>query len=105
MREASERIGADDVLAKINALMDWRAISPLLAHGLGRSGDGPPVKDPLILVKCLVIGQWHGLYDPKLERALKGRLDFMILCGIYLPAPIPDETLLRSAPRSRFRAG
>ena len=105
MREASERSGADDVLAKINALMDWRAISPLLAHGLGRSGDGPPVKDPLILVKCLLIGQWHGLSDSKLERALNVRLDFIIFCGLYLPAPIPDETLLRSAPRSRFGVG
>ena len=92
LREASERIGADDVLAKIDALMDWRALSPILKRGLGRSGDGPPGYDPLILFKCLLIGQWHGLSDPKLERALKVRLDFMIFCGLDLHAPVPDET-------------
>ena len=51
LREASERIGADDVLAKIDALVDWRALSLILKRGLGRSGDGPPGCDPLILFK------------------------------------------------------
>lgn len=92
LREASERIGAEDVLSKIDALMDWRAFLPILKRGLGRSGEGPPVYDPLILFKCLLIGQWHGLSDPKLERALKVRLDFMIFCGLDLHAPVPDET-------------
>jgi transposase, IS5 family len=45
-----------------------------------------------VLVKCLLIGQWHGLSDPKLERALKVRLDFMMFCGLGLHAPVPDET-------------
>ena len=34
----------------------------------------------------------HGFGDPKLERALKVRLDFMLFCGLDLPAAIPDET-------------
>ncbi len=92
LREASERIGRDDVLAKIDALVDWRAFSPILKRGLGRSGEGPSGYDPLVLFKCLLIGQWHGLSDPKLERALKVRLDFMIFCGLDLHAPVPDET-------------
>ena len=92
LRDAADRIGEDDVLTKIDALMDWRAFSPILTRGLGRSGVGPPGYDPLILFKCLLIGQWHGLSDPKLERALKVRLDFMIFCGLDLHAPVPDET-------------
>lgn len=92
LREAADRIGSDDVLAKIDALMDWRSFSPILTRGLGRSGEGPAGYDPLVLFKCLLIGQWHGLSDPKLERALKVRLDFMIFCGIDLHAPVPDET-------------
>ena len=82
LREAADRIGADDVLAKIGALMDWRAFSPILKRGLGRSGDGPAGYDPLIVFKCLLIGQWQGLSDTKLERALTVRLDFMIL-GLF----------------------
>lgn len=45
-----------------------------------------------MLFKCLLIGQWHGLSDPKLERALKVRLDFMLFCGLDLHKPVPDET-------------
>ncbi len=48
--------------------------------------------NPLVLFKCLLIGQWHGLSDPKLERALKVRLDFMLFCGLGLQASVPDET-------------
>ena len=43
LREATERIGADDALSKIDALMDWPSFSPILERGLGRSGVGPQV--------------------------------------------------------------
>ena len=92
MREASERIGAGDILAKIDSLMDWRALSPILKRGSGRSGCGSPGYDPQLLVKCLLTGKWHRLSDPKQERALKARLDFMIFCGLDLHAPLPYET-------------
>lgn len=92
LREAMERIGSDDALAKIDALLDWASFLPILKRGLGRSGIGPQGYDPLVLFKCLLIGQWHGLSDPKLERALKVRLDFMIFCGLDLHAAVPDET-------------
>lgn len=88
----ADRIGDDDVLRKIDTLINWWAFSPILKRGLKRTGIGPQGYDPLILFKCLLIGQWHGLSDPKLERALKVRLDFMIFCGLDLHAPVPDET-------------
>lgn len=91
-REAADRIGDDDVLAKVDALLDWPAFSPILIRGLGRSGIGPQGYDPLVLFKCLLIGQWHGLSDPKLERALRVRLDFMVFCGLDLHGTVPDET-------------
>ena len=91
-QEVSERVGVDDVLSKVNVLMDWSPFAPILKRGLGRSGVGPQGYDPLVLFKCLLIGQWHGLSDPKLERALKVRLDFMIFCGLDLHMPVPDET-------------
>ena len=91
LREAADRIGEDDVLTRIDARMEWRLFSPILKRGWGRSGSGPQGYDPLVLFKCLLIGQWHGLSAPKLERALKLRLDFMLFCGLGLPAPVPDE--------------
>jgi len=40
LRDAAVRIDADDVLSKVGALIDWRAFSPILTRGLGRSGAG-----------------------------------------------------------------
>lgn len=92
MRDAAARLGDDDVLARVDALMDWGSFLPILKRGLGRSGIGRSGYDPLVLFKCLLIGQWHGLSDPKLERALKVRLDFMLFCGLDLHGDVPDET-------------
>ena len=91
-QDVSARIGQDNVLSKVNALMDWGQFLPILGRGLSRSGAGPQGYDPLVLFKCLLIGQWHGLSDPKLEQALKVRLDFMMFCGLDLNASVPDET-------------
>jgi len=90
--EARHRIEADDVLSKIDVLLDWSAFRPILKRGLKRSGIGPSGYDPLVLFKCLLLGQWHGLSDPGLEKALKVRLDFMLFCGFDLHKSVPDET-------------
>ena len=34
LREAAERIGADDALTKVDALMTWQAFGPILQRGL-----------------------------------------------------------------------
>jgi hypothetical protein len=65
---------------------------------LRRTGIGPSGYDPLVLFKCLLVGQWHGLSDPKRERALKVRLDFMQFAGLDLHGTVPDETCGRVKP-------
>ena len=92
LREATDRIGIDDPLFKIDRLLDWSAFSSILKRGLGRSGLGPSGYEAIVLFKCLLVGQWHGLSDPKLERALSVRLDFMLFCGLDLHGTVPDET-------------
>lgn len=92
LQESARRIGDDDVLTKVGALLDWPAFSAILKRGLRRTGIGPSGYDPLVLFKCLLVGQWHGLSDPKLERALKVRLDFMLFAGLDLHGTVPDET-------------
>ena len=101
LREVTDRIGDDDVLSKIDALLDWQSFSLILQRGLGRSGIGPQGYDPLVLFKCLLIGKWHGLIDPKLERALKVRLDFMLFCGLDLHDPLPVSQYARPGRRLR----
>ena len=92
LREATDRTGIDDRLFKIDALLDWTTFSSILKRSPGRSGLGPCGYEPPVLFKCLLVGQWHGLSDPKPERALKVRLDLMLFCGLDLHGTVPDET-------------
>ena len=68
----------------VDALMDWSAISLLLKNGLKRSGLGPQGYKQITLFKCLLIGQWHNLSDPKLEQRLRVRFHFMLFTGLDL---------------------
>lgn len=90
--EADRRIGADNVLRKVDALLFWPAISAIVRRGLKRSGLGPQGYDPIVLFRCLLLGQWHRLSDPQLEESLRVRLDFMLFVGLDLHARVPDET-------------
>ncbi|MCP4363837.1 MAG: IS5 family transposase [Planctomycetes bacterium] len=90
--ESARRIGDQNVLRKVDALMDWPAISVLLKGGVKRSGLGPQGYDEIVLFKCLLLGQWHGLSDPKLEESLRVRFDFMLFAGLDLHGTVPDET-------------
>ncbi len=67
LREASARIGSDDVPNRIDGL-------PIL---------GPRGYDPLPV---------HGLSAPHRERALKVWLDFVLFGGLALQTSVPDET-------------
>lgn len=92
MYETRHRIDEDDLLQKIDKLLNWSRFRALLQEGLGRSHLGPSGYDPLVLFKCLLLGQWHCLSDPKLEKALKVRLDFMLFCGLDLHTAVPDHS-------------
>ena len=41
LREAADRIGADDALTKVEALMTWRAFGSILQRGLKHSSAWP----------------------------------------------------------------
>ena len=68
--ECARRIVDWNVLRKVDALLDWSWVFPLLKSGLNRSGLGPPGSDEIVLFKCLLIGQWHGFYRPETGRKL-----------------------------------
>ncbi|MBT5929264.1 MAG: transposase, partial [Rhodobacteraceae bacterium] len=44
------------------------------------------------MFKCLLIGQWHGLSDPKLEGNLRDRFDALLFAGLNLHCAVRDET-------------
>ena len=66
--ESAGRIADQNVFRKVDTLLDWSLVFPLLKSGLNRSGLGPQGYDEIVLFKCLLIGQWHGLYRPETAR-------------------------------------
>jgi len=102
---ARVEFGDQSVLRKVHALMDWSAISVLLKNGLKRSGRGPQGYKQITLFKCLSIGQWHNLSDPKLEQGLQVRIDFMLFTGLDLQGSVSDETTHCRIRKALVKAG
>lgn len=83
-------------LLKLERLIDWSEIRTLLirtkatqvqAHKANKS------YDPLKMFKAILLGQWHSLSDPELEKALLVRIDFILFCD-FDDTELPDETTL-----------
>ena len=66
----ARRIADQNVLRKVDTLLDRSLVFPLLKSGLNRSDLGPLGYNEIVLFKCLLIGQWHGLYRPETGRKL-----------------------------------
>lgn len=87
------RLGSNEKLARIDALIDWPRLEELVS-GL-RSGDtGRPPYPALAMLKALYLQALYDLSDPGLEEALLDRLSFRRFCGFALDAATPDETTL-----------
>jgi len=83
-----ERLG--DKLADIDALIDWEAFRPLVAGMYDNTSEkgGRPNIDEVVMIKMLILQQWHGLSDPELERQAVDRISFRKFLGF--PETIPD---------------
>jgi len=97
----SQMIERDNLLVKIESIIDWEPISKLLDKKLGkRSGTliaGTVPYEYIRMFKALLIQQWHTLSDPKMEEALRTRIDFMWFTGFGLSSKefvVPDETTI-----------
>ena len=97
----SHMIEPDNLLVKIESIIDWEPISKLLDKKLGkRSGvliAGKVPYEYISMFKALLIQQWHTLSDPKMEEALRTRIDFMWFTGFGLASKefvVPDETTI-----------
>ena len=90
---ANPRLGMNEKLSRIDELIDWSALRPLLA-GLRDAATGRPPYDALSMVKALYLQQLYDLSDPGLEEALLDRLSFRRFCGFGLDEATPDETTI-----------
>lgn len=79
-----------DLIAKE---LDWEPISKLLGPRSG-SGPGSASYPAMLLVRCLLLGVWHGLSDPALEAQIRDRLSFRRFAGFSLSDRTPDHSTL-----------
>ena len=104
---AEHVVGKDNPLVKLNTLVNWNNFRQWL-KGMHRNEvhqEGQQPYDNLMMFKAILLGQWHSLSDPELERSLRTRLDFMLFTGFGLDGEVPDETTLCRFRNKLFQEG
>jgi IS5 family transposase len=92
-REEYERVKLlGDRLSEIDSLIDWEAFRPIVKDIFNNKSEqgGRPNIDELVMIKILVLQEWHGLSDPELERQITDRISFRKFLGF--PEVVPDYT-------------
>jgi IS5 family transposase len=87
------RLGSNEALERIDALIDWSRLEPLLAD-VRSSETGRPPYPALSMLKALYLQALYDLSDPRLEQEFCDRLSFRAFCGFALDAATPDETTI-----------
>ncbi|GCC11164.1 hypothetical protein IPdc08_01213 [archaeon] len=79
-----------DKLSHIDTLIDWSAFRPIVVDMYTNKSQkgGRPNIDEVLMIKLLVLQEWHGLSDPELERQVTDRISFRNFLGF--PETIPD---------------
>lgn len=90
---ASQRLGRNVRLERIDAQVQWNPFEKLLRK-LVPEGAGRPPYAPLQMFKALLLAQLYGLSDAELEEALNDRVSFRRFVGLTLEAEAPDHTTL-----------
>ncbi len=92
-REEYERVKLlGDKLSEIDSLIDWEAFRPIVKNMYNNKSEqgGRPNIDEVVMIKILVLQEWHGLSDPELERQITDRISFRKFLGF--PEAVPDYT-------------
>ncbi len=89
-----KRLG--DKLSEIDSLIDWEAFRPIVKNMYNNKSEqgGRPNIDEVVMIKILVLQEWHGLSDPELERQITDRISFRKFLGF--PEVVPDYTTVWS---------
>jgi len=93
----TEGLGRNERLDRISKVLDWSRVERLVS-GVHDAPEGRPSYPPLVMLKALLLQQWYGLSDPRLEEALSDTLSFRRFVGLGLDEGTPDHSTI-----SRFR--
>src|SRR3954466_10531467 len=78
-------------LDRLDAALDWPALERIVA-GVYASREGGLAYPLLTYVRLLLLRQWYGLSDERLEAAGDARLSFRRFAGIPLAESVPDHS-------------
>lgn len=88
-----QREGLNKRLERMASQIDWSRVETVLSP-LRRGRLGAPGYAPLVLFKALLLAQWYGLSDERLEEELADRVTFRRFVGLGLADETPDHTTL-----------
>jgi IS5 family transposase len=93
----AEGLGRNAELEAIDAVIVWAELGAVVG-GLYAASEGRPSYPPLVMVKALLLQQWYGLSDPRLEFLLRDSLSMRRFVGLAASDGAPDHSTV-----SRFR--
>ena len=81
-----------DKLSEIESLIDWKPFRPMIDEMYNNKTElgGRPNNDAIVMLKMIILQQWHGLSDPELEKQATDRISFRKFLGF--PNKIPDRS-------------
>ena len=96
MANAKAGLGGDPLLA-VADVIQWGEVEKHMQadywQAMFRKGGRAPY-DYRAMFRALLLARWFGLSYPKLERALRVRLDFLLFCGFVIGNKMPDASTL-----------
>lgn len=93
----------NEVLRRLNALLDWDALGRLVEPTYSDDPRGRTALDPRLMIKVLLLQRLYGLSDPLIEQEIGDRLSFREFLGVRAKDRAPDETSIVRF-RDRLRA-
>ena len=88
-----EEVGRDEVLERIEALVDWSALEAVCGD-IYAAPVGRPSYPLVVLIKAMLVQAWWNLSDPKAEQLLRHALRFRRFLGVGLTGKTPDQNTL-----------
>ena len=80
-------------LARLEEVLDWAGLYKIVEPAFSKATGRPPYPVS-IMVRLLLLQQWHGLSDPGLEEAVDDRLSFRRFAGLPLEQAVPDHATI-----------
>ena len=80
-------------LEDIEKMIQWPLLDALLVK-IHANAEGAPGYPPLVMLKILLLQQWHALSDEAIESAVDDRLSFRRFCGLPLDTAAPDHSTI-----------